>query len=358
VRIAVVHPYSWPEVRRGGERYAHDLAWWLSQQGHEVDYVTGATPRSVETIDGVRVVRLAAGHHPRLERRGYSALDTFGMTVSPWLFRHRYDVVHAMVPAAAIAAAAVRQRVVYTAIGHPAPLQLPHRRKDRLLFRRAVRSAAVAAVLSHSAADAGLAVAGIRPRVLPPGLRRDVFTADLAPRRHDPLLLFAAAANDPRKRLSTVLEAMPAVLREHPTARLLIGGPGHPPDPIDPQVGAAIDAPGVGSLDDVADRFRAATLTVLPSLNEAFGLVLAESLACGTPVVAADSGSLPELVTPAVGRLAAPDDPSDIARAIIEVVTMAADPDTPGRCAEHAAQWSWDVVGPQHVAAYETAMRS
>jgi phosphatidylinositol alpha-mannosyltransferase len=303
------------------------------------------------------MVRLAARHHRRLEQRGFSALDTFGLTVAPWLLRNRYDVVHAMVPAAAITAAALRQPTVYTAIGHPAPLERPHRGKDRRLFRAAVRAAAVTTVLSRSAAEAAVAVAGVRPRVLPPGLRLDVFTPQLRPRQGAPLVLFAAAADDPRKRLELVLEAMPAVLTKHPDTRLLIGGPGEIPPSGGPEVRAAIDAPGVGSTADVVQRYRSATVTVLPSLNEAFGLVLAESLACGTPVVGADSGSLPELVTPAVGRLAAPDDPADLARAIIDVVTLAADPASPARCAEHAAQWSWDVVGPQHLAAYDIAMR-
>lgn len=359
MRIALLHPYSWPEVRRGGERYARDLMWWLSSQGHDVDYVT-TTPaaKSVSAIEDGRIVRLAR-HHPRwLDRRGFGPMDTFGITVLPWLARHRYDIVHAMVPAAAISAALVHQRVVYTALGHPAPLHRPHRAKDRRLFRRAVRSARVVTALSASAADATHEVAGVRPRVVPPGLRPDVFQPNLRPRRGIPTLLFAAAADDPRKRLSVVLDAMPAVLDEIPEARLVIGGPGELPGSIDPRVRQAIDTPGVGGVNDVAQRFRSATLTVLPSVNEAFGLVLVESLACGTPVVATRSGGMPEIVTDAVGALAMPDDPASLARAVIEVAELASDPATPARCAAHAQQWSWDLVGPQHLAAYDAARRA
>jgi glycosyltransferase involved in cell wall biosynthesis len=80
-------------------------------------------------------------------------------------------------------------------------------------------------------------------------------------------------------------------------------------------------------------------------------------MACGTPVVAVESGSMPEIVNSAVGALATPDDASGLARAIIEVVKMAADPATRARCAEHATQWGWDVVGPNHEAAYVAAAR-
>jgi D-inositol-3-phosphate glycosyltransferase len=46
----------------------------------------------------------------------------------------------------------------------------------------------------------------------------------------------------------------------------------------------------------VADYYRAADITVVPSYNESFGLVALESQACGTPVVAASVGGLPTAV--------------------------------------------------------------
>jgi glycosyltransferase involved in cell wall biosynthesis len=147
------------------------------------------------------------------------------------------------------------------------------------------------------------------------------------------------------------------VLDEIPEARLVIGGPGELPDSVEPRVRQAIDVPGVGTTTELAQRFRSATLTVLPSVNEAFGLVLVESMACGTPVVAVRSGSLPEIVRPEVGGLAEPDDVGSLADALIRTVELAAEPATPLRCTELAQQWSWDVVGPQHLAAYEAARR-
>ena len=56
-----------------------------------------------------------------------------------------------------------------------------------------------------------------------------------------------------------------------------------------------------------------ASATVLPADDEAFGLVLVESLAAGTPVVAARSGACPEIVDdPRVGRLFEPGDAEDL----------------------------------------------
>lgn len=102
-------------------------------------------------------------------------------------------------------------------------------------------------------------------------------------------------------------------------------------------------------------RFRDATVSVLPSVHEAFGLVLVESLASGTPVVCSRSGGMPEIVDRCVGRIAPPDDPAGLAAAIVAAVALAVEPGAPARCAAHAAQWDWDVVGPLHLLAYGRA---
>jgi glycosyltransferase involved in cell wall biosynthesis len=64
---------------------------------------------------------------------------------------------------------------------------------------------------------------------------------------------------------------------------------------------------------------------------------------------------MPEIVTDEVGALVPPDDPAALAAAIVSTVRRAAEPETPKRCAAHAASWSWDVVGPAHIAAYDAA---
>jgi glycosyltransferase involved in cell wall biosynthesis len=149
---------------------------------------------------------------------------------------------------------------------------------------------------------------------------------------------------------------MPQVLASLPDARLQVAGGGGLPAELAESVAAAVDVAGPGPLDELPARYRAATVTVLPSVDEAFGLVLVESLACGTPVVASRSGGMPEIVSAGVGELVPPDDADALANAIISVVRLAAEPATPARCAKHADQWSWEQAGPAHLAAYELGM--
>ena len=74
--------------------------------------------------------------------------------------------------------------------------------------------------------------------------------------------------------------------------------------------------------DEVSGYLSRARVLVLPSVGEGLGLVIAEALVAGAPVVGARSGGIPDLVTtPFAGLLVPPDDPAALADAIREVVT-------------------------------------
>ena len=97
------------------------------------------------------------------------------------------------------------------------------------------------------------------------------------------------------------------------------------PDPaywatqIGPRLGPDLTDLGHLSQRDLALHLgRARVAVVTPLWEEPFGLVVAEALACGTPVAAFHRGALPDILGSASGRLARPDDVADLARAIRE----------------------------------------
>lgn len=106
------------------------------------------------------------------------------------------------------------------------------------------------------------------------------------------------------------------------------------------------------------DYYRLADLTVLPSttMGEAFGLVLLESLACETPVIASDLPGVRTVVDAEIdGLLVAPGDPSALADAIGRVLRDEPSRQAMGRAgrAKVTARYDWEDIGAQLEAIYE-----
>ncbi len=81
--------------------------------------------------------------------------------------------------------------------------------------------------------------------------------------------------------------------------------------------------------DDLRDLYRCATVTVLPSVTgeEAFGIVLIESMACGTPVVASALPGVRGVIGEEAGLAVPPGDVPRLARAIRDVIDDVAESD-------------------------------
>ncbi len=361
MKIAIVHPFAWPEVRRGGERYLDDLAWYLRGAGHDVDVIAGTEHETgVRPVPGGREIRLAqlpdvTIHKAHVKVR---APESFGVRAFPALLRKRYDVVHALMPTSALAALALRQPTVMTLLGYPSEQLFTNHPAKRRLFLATLKTAHAVTALSDQVADEVETTFGKRPRVVPPGVR----TGDYAPaaRTAPPTILFASAMR-PEKGVDVLLRAFARVAARRPDVRLVLSGPGDVGWAFD-AAGAEIapyrdrvDEVGVGDPGDLAHRYASSHLTVLPSRQEAFGLVLAESLASGTPIVGCRNGGADTIVSPEVGRIVEHGDAEALAVAIEETLDLALQPDTATRCVDRARLWDWqETVGPLHEELYRS----
>jgi len=92
------------------------------------------------------------------------------------------------------------------------------------------------------------------------------------------------------------------------------------------QVGARVELPGVISQDALEELLASATLLVQPSLEEGFGLPVAEAMAAGIPVAVSTGGALPEIVRGAPVELFDPHDIGAITHAVDRVAASPAAP--------------------------------
>lgn len=342
MRIALTHAYSWPEVRRGAERILRDLSRALAGRGHDVTVFSAGTRAGTTHEDGVTTVRL---------RRLFSGADRherdFAGRLLPRLVAGSFDAVHSFGPRDAVSsirAARVRRgrRTVYTNLG------LPFRwawdpRPDGAAHRRVVRDVDVYGCMSQYALRALATDYGRTGTLTPGGVDLERFRPSA--RTDTPTILFSGALNERRKGAATLLDAIALLVKDGHEIRLRLSGPGDAGALLDAAPAAArphVDVLPLGDPDDQAERYATAWVTALPSQNDSFGMVLVESLACGTPVVAGNHAALPELVTPGVtGALCEPEDPVSLARALEETLELSRRPGTVDACRASAAPFDW-----------------
>ena len=360
MRVALLSPCFWPEVRRGTERFTRELADGLLARGHKPRLITshpGSPSRQVE--DGLPILRLPRPPQGRLVRRRYEPYLTHVPLSYGALRAGRYDVAHAMYPADALAAARWRRRTGRPAIlsymGIPDRWGLQERRKRLEVLQGALAGCDAVVALSEHARRAFQYWLGYDARVIAPGVDIRAFQPAGA-RAPEPTIVCSADATEPRKNVGHLVEAFELVRRERPEARLVLSRPR--------DLGAArragvdVDAPGVqwADLDDRAALARAygeAWVTVLPSKHEAFGLVLTEALACGTPVVGHAHGAIPEVVnSDDIGRLFGELDPPSIARAVLEAMELTHAPGTAAACRARAEEFSTDRCTERYLELY------
>jgi phosphatidylinositol alpha-mannosyltransferase len=357
MRVALLHPTYWPEVRRGSERLIHDLGVELAARGHEVTILTShrGAPR-VAAEDGVRVVR---DWRPpqRLPLSWYE--DHVAHALPAWwrLQRGGFDVAHSFYAADAWAALRARDRggppVVFSYHGIANRAYLVKRRYRLEMTAAAIAGADAVTALSPPAAAPLERYFGRQVEVLPGGVRIADFAAEPA-RAEAPTVVCAANLEDERKRGDLLLRAFAAARARRPTARLLLAGRRAPARGGLPAGVEHVDGDWTAAL---ARLFGNAWISVLPAVDEAFGLVLLESLAAGTPVVATRSGAGPLIVDrTGIGELVEPDDPDALAAGLEHGLAAAPDAAVAAACRKRAAELDWAVVAPRYEELYERVL--
>jgi D-inositol-3-phosphate glycosyltransferase len=408
-RIAVISLHTSPLEQPGtGDAgglnvYVVEVAKRLAERGVEVEIFTRAvcpdTPPVVELTGGVLVRNVVAGPFEELDKNalpGQICPFTFEVLRTEAAFAPgRYDLLHAHYWLSGQVAAVAKERW-----GVPLIQSMHTLGKVKNLALAAGDCAEPAARIrgeGEVVAAADRLVANTdeearqlvelydadrrRVKTVSPGVDLSVFCPGSAAEARarlglpaDAVVLMFAGRIQPLKGPDVVLHAAADLLRSCPAlaGRLVVvfvGGPS----------GSEVGAPG--RLDGLADRlgiagsvrmeppcpqreladwYRAASVVLVPSHSESFGLVALEAQACGTPVVAAAVGGLRTAVRDGYsGVLVDGHDPAAWARVLEKLIT------SPRRLAQlsrgalaHASEFGWPKTADGLIGVYTDAMDS
>lgn len=345
LRIAFLGYRSAPHS--GGQGvYLQYLSRYLHRRGHHVTVISGPPyPHLDDDIDLVKLESLDLYAHglrsvkprhffSRLERiewfskltGGFAEPYTFGERVKKWFVgrEHEFDIIHDnQTIADGILELQTRGLPLVTTIHHPitrdyrVALAAEPKWYMRLLIHRwhsflrmqkrvAPQLASVVTVSSASATDISTDF-GVAPEaisVMHLGVDTEMFRPLPAITREPYRLMTTASADAPLKGLSHLLKAMAALRPDYPDIRLtLVGQPkpdGETQRLIDSlELADCIDCCKGISHEEMVQKYARATVAVVPSMYEGFGLPAVEAMACGVPLVSTNGGALAEVVADA-----------------------------------------------------------
>jgi len=405
-RIATISVHTSPLEQPGtGDAgglnvYVVEVARRLAERGVEVDIFTRAVSRDVppvaELAPGVQVRHLTAGPFEDLDKAdlpGQLCHFTFEVLRAEVAYAPgRYDVVHGHYWLSGQVGAVAKERwgVPLVQSMHTlgrvknAALAAGDAAEPDVRIRGEAEVVAAADRLVANTDDEARELIRLydadpaRVRTVNPGVDLSVFrpgSRQQARRRlglpADAVVLMFAGRVQPLKAPDVVLRAAALLTRDPGLARRLcvafVGGPSGT-GRADPyrltELSAALGISPVVRLEppcpqhELADWYRAATVVMVPSYSESFGLVAVEAQACGTPVVAASVGGLRTAVRDGVsGILVDGHDPASYARAVPGLLT---DPAALARLSagarEHASRFGWGATVDALLRVYTGAM--
>jgi glycosyltransferase involved in cell wall biosynthesis len=189
-----------------------------------------------------------------------------------------------------------------------------------------------------------------------PGPRDETMRARLSGGCPDEFLVVYVGRHSPEKRLETIRDPLFQVRG----VRLAMIGNGPSHERLKEYFqGTPTTFPGFLGGDDLVAAYRAADLFLFPSTTETFGLVALEAMACRTPVIAAHTGGVLDIVTEGVnGFFFEPDQPAQITPLVQRLRDNPALRDKlAANALSHARSRPWQATMDQLIDYYQLARR-
>ena len=157
-------------------------------------------------------------------------------------------------------------------------------------------------------------------RVVPNGIDNEFFYPVQNDSRPENSIIVTNSSDTPLKGLRYLLEAVAQIRKKQSVKLTVIGEPKK-----DGSILKLVAELGIGDIvhftgriknEEFADYYSKATIAVVPSIYEGFGLPAAEAMACGVPLISTSGGALPEVVGNA-GLIVPPADADALAKEIV-----------------------------------------
>ena len=365
MRVGLVCPYTW-DVPGGVQQHIRDLAEALIGLGHEVSVISPADddkPLPEYVVPAGRAVPVP--YNGSVARLAFGFLSA--SRVRRWVKEGAFDVLHVHEPAApslSLLACWVADGPIVATVHTATPRsRVMHASAPALRTALekvngwiAVSEAARTTLVEHTGGDAVLIPNGVT-------VRRYEKASPLAgwPGAGG-ALGFLGRMDEPRKGLDVLLRAFEMLAARRPGLRLLIAGPGDADNAVE-----KVSAPlrervimlGQVSEDDKARVYHSVDVFCAPNTGgESFGIVLAEAMAAGAPIVASDLDAFRQVLRGGrAGELFETGDPDALAEAAGRLL------DDPQRRADLSAAaseavriYDWPVVARDVVQVYEAVV--
>ena len=200
-----------------------------------------------------------------------------------------------------------------------------------------------------------------RFRIIPNGISTDLFYPIPEIPREKNQLIATNSADMPLKGLYYLLKAVAIVAQTRPVKLTVVGTPkknGYSQRLIQQLgIGNIITFTGRIAHERFVREYARATVAVVPSVYEGFGLPVGEAMACAVPVISTTGGALPEVVGDA-GILVPPADPDALAHAILTILEQPQLAQGLGQAGYRRVQqhFTWKKAAEKTVAVYREAI--
>ena len=365
LRIGIACPYSF-DVPGGVQSHIKDLAEALIELGHSVSVIAPADedlPLPPYVVPAGKAI--AVPYNGSVARLAFGPISA--NRVRRWLRDGGFDVLHVHEPSvpslslrACWAASGPIVATVHTAMSKSRVLlatqPVLRTALEKINGRIAVSEAARSTFVEHLGGDAVLIPNGVTTRRYLHGDPLDGWPGEGG------AIGFMGRMSEPRKGLPVLLKAFEILAQDRPGLRLLIGGNGDIGEQRDRLPAHLRDrAVFLGEVSE-ADKLRLLhSVDVFCSPNtggESFGIVTAEAMAAGAPIVASDIPAFRAVLREgAAGELFANGDPAALAKAAARLL------DDPARRAELSvaaldavAEYDWGTVAKKVLSVYETVV--